>query len=281
MFLITGATGNVGGALINQLADAGHEVRAYIRNPDKATQLPAAAQVAVGDLDDTTALATAAEGIETIFFMQAAPVPEQAHKVVDAAKTADVRRIVVLSSIGTVIHPRPLIGEAINTRDEVLRTSGLAITYLRPNTLSSNALWWRDTIADEGKVYDPTDPGLTAPIDPYDIARVAATVMTEPGHEGHGYVLSGPEALSAKQQVETLASVLGREIEFVSVTPEQYAQANLDRGTPEPEARALQNLHELFRAGRAGVLTDDVENLTGIAPRTFRQWCEQHRGEFD
>jgi uncharacterized protein YbjT (DUF2867 family) len=257
-------------------------VRAYVRNPDKARQqLPQVAQIAIGDLDDTAALNRAAEGVDATFFMQVAPLPAQAQNVVDAAKAAGVRRIVVLSSIGTVLLPMCIIGAAINARDDVLRASGLDITYLKPNTLSSNALWWKPTIANQGKVYDPTDPGLTPPIDPYDIARVAATVLTQPGHEGHSYILNGPEALSAREQVEILADVLGREIEFVAVTPEQYAEVNIARGTPEPQARGLQDLHELFRAGRSGILSEDVNNLTGIAPRTFRQWCEEHRAEFD
>ena len=281
-FLITGATGNVGGELVAQLIDAGHQVRAYVRNPDKARQqLPQVAQIAIGDLDDTAALNRAAEGVDATFFMQVAPLPAQAQNVVDAAKAAGVRRIVVLSSIGTVLLPMCIIGAAINARDDVLRASGLDITYLKPNTLSSNALWWKPTIANQGKVYDPTDPGLTPPIDPYDIARVAATVLTQPGHEGHSYILNGPEALSAREQVEILADVLGREIEFVAVTPEQYAEVNIARGTPESQARGLQDLHELFRAGRSGILSEDVNNLTGIAPRTFRQWCEEHRAEFD
>lgn len=281
MILVTGATGNVGSELVKQLVDGGHDVRAYIRNPDKARMLPVSAEIAIGDLDDTVALHKAADGVDVIFFMQAAPLPAQAQNVVDAANSGGVNRIVVLSSIGTVVHPRPVIGEMISTRDDVLRTSGIAITYLRPNTLSTNAQWWKDSITSEGKVYDPTDPGLTSPIDPYDIARVAATVLTESGHENHGYILNGPEALSAKEQVEILSDVLGRDIEFVSVTPEQFAETNMQRGTPEGQARGLQNLHELFRAGRSGFLADDVQNLTGTAPRTFRQWCEKHRADFN
>lgn len=281
-FLITGATGNVGGELVTQLVDAGHQVRAYVRNPDKARQqLPAATELAVGDLDDSTALSAAVDGIEAVFFMQAAPVPAQAQNLVDAAKAAGVNHIVVLSSIGTVLHPMPIIGAAIKARDDVLRASGLDITYLKANTLASNALWWKNSIAAEGKVYDPTDPGLTPPIDSYDIARVAATVLTESGHEGHSYILNGPEALSAREQVRILADVLGREIEFVPVTPEQFAEVNISRGTPEPQARGLQNLQELFRAGRSGVLSEDVQNITGIAPRTFRQWAEHHQAEFN
>lgn len=280
MFLIIGATGNIGGELVKQLTDLGQSVRALVRSPGKASQLPAGVDIVIGDLDDNAALKQATEDVDVIFFLQTAPMPRQAQNVVDAAKAAAVGRIVVLSSIGTVVHPRPIIGDAINTRDEVFRASGLTITYLRANTLSTNALWWLESINSEGKVYDPTDPGLTSPIDPYDVARVAATVMTEAGHGGHGYILNGPEALSAREQVSTLADVLGRSIEVIPVTPAQFAEMSIQRGTPEPQARGLQNLHELFRAGRSGILADDVENLTGIAPRTFRQWCEAHRADF-
>lgn len=281
MYLITGATGNTGADLVQQLHDGGHAVRAYIRNPEKASQFHEGVEIAIGDLDNAEALLAAAEGVDVIFFMQADPIPAQAQNVVNAAKAAGVGRIVVLSSIGTVIHPRPVIGAMINARDDVLRESGLAITYLRPNTLASNALWWRNSIAEQGRVYDPTGEGLTSPIDTYDIARVVVAVMTEPGHEGHGYILNGPQALSAKEQVETLADVLGRNIEFVPVTPAEFAEENIRRGIPESQARGLQNLQELFRAGRSGILADDVTNLTGIAPRTFRTWCENHRADFN
>lgn len=281
-FLITGATGNVGGELVTQMIDGDHQVRAYVRDPEKARrQLPAEAELAVGDLDDTAALNAAAQGVDGIFFMQTHPLPAQAQYLVDAAKSAGVRRIVVLSSIGTAVHPRPIIGAAISARDDVLRASGLEVTYLKPNTLASNALWWKNTITTEGKVYDPTHPGLTSPIDPYDLARVAVAVLTQPGHEGNSYILNGPEALSAREQIEILADVLGREIEFVPVTPEQYFEVNISRGTPEPQALALKDLQELFRVGRSGIVTEDVQNLTGVEPRTFRQWAEEHRADFN
>jgi uncharacterized protein YbjT (DUF2867 family) len=144
----------------------------------------------------------------------------------------------------------------------------------------SNALWWADEIRENNQVIDPTDPGRQAVVDPDDIARVAARVLTEDGHVGHGYILNGPEALTAREQVETLSEVLERTIEFVDVTPEQVAREAIERGTPAQLAEAMRNLNELFRAGRAGVIADDIENLTGVAPRTFRDWCERHAGEF-
>ncbi|MER6358277.1 NAD(P)H-binding protein [Streptomyces sp. NPDC001634] len=279
-YLVIGATGNVGGALLTQLLDAGHEVRALVRSASRAELLPAGIDIAVGDLDDADSLTTAAAGVDGVFFMQLAPLPTQADNMVKAARTTGVRKIVVLSSIGTVLEPLPMIGARIAARDQVFRDSGLDVTYLRANTLMSNALWWLPTIREEGRVYDASDPGKTVPVDTFDIARVAAAVLTQDGHAGHGYILGGPEALSAREQVEILADVLGRPIEFVPVTPEQFAQRSIEQGTPAEFAGAVQNLNELFRAGRAGAVTEDVTNLTGTAPRTFRQWCEAHAHEF-
>jgi hypothetical protein len=80
--------------------------------------------------------------------------------------------------------------------------------------------------------------------------------------------------------VEILADVLGRPIDFVDVTPGEFASQSIQLGTPVEMAEAIQNLNELFRAGRAGVVADDIENLTGIAPRAFREWCERHADAF-
>jgi uncharacterized protein YbjT (DUF2867 family) len=197
-----------------------------------------------------------------------------------AAGAPDVGKVVVLSSLGTVLDPMPTIGARIAQRDEIFRQSGLDVTYLRANALMSNALWWLPTIRDEGRVYDASDPGKTVPVDTHDIARVAALCLSDDGHAGHGYLLNGPQALTAREQVEILATVLGRPIEFVAVTPEQFAQQSIEHGTPAEMAYAVQNLNELFRAGRAGVIADDIANLTGIPPRSFREWCLDHKDAF-
>jgi uncharacterized protein YbjT (DUF2867 family) len=280
MYLVIGATGNVGGELVTHLLDQGHAVRALVRDASRARRLPDGAEIAVGDLDDADSLAAAARGTDGVFFMQVAPLPAQTEYMIQAARSAGVRKIVVLSSIGTRLEPLPIIGARIAARDQVLRDSGLDVTYLRANGLMSNALRWLPSIRDEGQVVDATDPGRQAVVDPYDIARVAALTLTQDGHAGHGYILNGPQALTAREQVETLADVLRRPIKFTAVTPEQLARDSIERGTPAELAEAMQNLNELFRAGRAGVLADDIENLTGTAPRTFRAWCEHHAGAF-
>lgn len=280
IYLVIGATGHVGGELVTQLLDQGQQVRALVRDAARAQRLPASTGIAVGDLDDADSLATAARGVDGLFYMQVAPLPAQAQYMVHAAKTAGVSKIVLLSSLGTVLWPLPMIGARIAARDEVFRQSGLDVTYLRANGLMSNALGWVPSIRDEGRVLDATDPGRQGVVDPYDVARIGALALTQDGHAGHGYILNGPQALTAREQVETLAEVLGRPIEFVPLTPGELTRHSVEHGTPAEMAGAVQNLNELFRASRAGVLADDVTNLTGLAPRTFRQWAEHHAGAF-
>ena len=276
MFLITGATGNIGSAVVNLLNGEGHDVRALVRDASRADHLPTGIDIAVGDLDDAGSVAAALHGIDGVFLLHATPGTTQTQIMIDAARSAGVRRIVLLSSIGARLRPLPTLGETLAAREDLLRTSGLDATYLRPNALMSNALAWAGGIRDENRIVDPTGPGRIAVVDPNDIARVAARVLTEDGHVGHGYILNGPEALTSREQAEILSEVLGRSIDFVDVTPAQFAQESIEQGTPVPLAEALQNLNELFRVGRAGVIADDIENVTGVVPGTFRTWCERH-----
>ena len=281
MLFITGSTGNIGSGVVELLKEQGHDVRALVRSAARAELLPHGIDVAVGDLDDADSVAAALDGVDGVFLLHAGlAAPAQTQIMIDAARSAGVRRIVLLSSIGARLNPLPTIGETLAAREDLLRESGLDVTYLRPNTLMPNALAWADAIRDENRVVDPTGPGRMPCVDPYDIARVAALVLTEDGHVGHGYILNGPEALTSREQVEILSDVLGRTIDFVDVAPEQLAQDSIEQGTPAQLAKAMQNLHELFRAGRAGVIADDIENLTGVAPRTFRDWCERHIAQF-
>lgn len=281
MYLVFGATGNIGEEVAVQLLQKSHAVRAFVRDEARARkQLPEGIEFAVGELDDAKSIADATKGVDGVFFMQAEPSPKQAQSMVDAAHAADVKKIALLSSLGTRLEPLPMIGAMIAKRDEIFHQSDLDVTYLRAGGLMSNALWWRDAIQKVGRVVDATDPGRLPVIDPYDVARVAVQVLTEPGHAGNGYILNGPEALTASEQVAILADVLGQSIEFMSVTPEELERQNITEGMPEPLAKAMRNLNELFRAGRACVRADDVMNLTGIAPRTFRAWCETHVAKF-
>jgi uncharacterized protein YbjT (DUF2867 family) len=281
MYLITGSTGNIGRPLVEQLHNEGHDVRALVRDPSRAELLPDGIDIAVGNLDNADSVAAALREIDSVFLLHAGPGNTQTQIMIDAARSAGVHRIVLLSSIGARLIPLAgFIPGTLAAREDLLRSSGLDVTYLRPNGLMSNALSWADGIRDEKRIVNPTGQGTQPVVDPDDIARVAALVLTQDGHVGHGYILNGPQALTAGEQVEILSDVLGYHIDLVDVTPEQLAQDSIEHGTPVQLAAAMRNLNELFHAGRAGVIADDIENLTGVAPRSFRDWCERHVDEF-
>jgi uncharacterized protein YbjT (DUF2867 family) len=282
VYLITGSTGNIGRPLVEQLHRQGHEVRALVRDASRADLLPDGVDIAVGDLDDADSVIAALRDVEAVFLLHAGPGITQTQTVIDAARSAEVNRVVLLSSIGARLIPiGGLIQQTLAAREDLLRKSGLDVTYLRPNGLMSNALSWADGIRANSRVIDATDPGRQPVVDPADVARVAALMLTEDGHVGHGYILNGPDALTAREQTAILSDVLGRTIEFIDVTPGQLATDSIERGTPAPLAEAMKSLNELFRAGRAGVIADDIENLTGIAPGSFRDWSESHVNQFN
>lgn len=280
-YLITGSTGHIGRPLVEQLQKEGHDVRALVRHASRAELLPDGIDVAVGDLDDADSVATALLGVDSVFLLHVGAGTTQTQTMIAAARSAGVNRIVLLSSVGARLIPiAGLIPGSLAARENLLRESGLDVTYLRPTSLMSNALSWAGSIRENNHVIDPTDPGVQVPVDPTDIARVAARVLTEDGHVGHGYILNGPEALTAREQVEILSNVLGRAIQFVAVTPGQAAHQAIERGTPAPLAEAMQTLNEMFSARRVGQIADDIENLTGFAPISFRDWCVRHVEEF-
>ena len=253
----------------------------WCATPPGRPGLPAGIELAVGDLDDPESASKAAAGVEAIFLMQVGGGTEQTKTMIAAAQEAAVPRIVLLSSAGARLLP--LYGNpmptALAAREQVLRESGLGVTYLRPSSFASNAFAWRDSIR-AGKVVDPTGDGVLAVTDPEDIARVAVAALTKDGHVGKGYLLTGPEALTSRQQVEIIAEVTGRSIDFEDVTPHEFAQAAIQRGTPPEQAHLMERLNETLRARRSVNITDDVENITGTAPGTFRGWCQRHAGAF-
>jgi len=154
MILVTGATGHIGGEIARILSETGNDVRALVRDPARADSLPPGVEIAVGDLDRPETLTAALAGVDRIFHMQASHGTAQTTAMVDAAKQAGAQRIVALSSMGAAVSPPPIMGTWFLAREEILGKSGLEITLLRPSTLMSNALWWRQSIRDSGTIVD-------------------------------------------------------------------------------------------------------------------------------
>jgi uncharacterized protein YbjT (DUF2867 family) len=281
MLLVTGATGHIGRELVCELAAKGARFRVLVRDPARAAGLPRRAERVVGDLDTPATLAPALDGVERLFMLVPGIGIEHTEHAITAAKAAGVRRIVYLSSYAVIGDPIPAMGRWHHERERLIRACGIPATFLRPSGFMSNALDWLPTLREGGYVLDPLGPGRGAPIDPADIAAVAAVMLTEDGHEGKEYLLTGGEALTIAEQVQILAKAIGRDIEIRTVaTPADAVRFRYPDGAPQALADALIEGLTLMRADTAGVRSDTVRRLLGREPRSFADWCTRNAHAF-
>jgi uncharacterized protein YbjT (DUF2867 family) len=298
MILVTGATGTIGRALTSELRAQGVHVRAMTRDPERVTASPQPAgpepgpepgpqpgptpgptiELVRGDFTDPASLARALDGVDTLFLL-APPGPSvAAHDIamMDAARTARLKKVVKLSAFGAEA-PQPLMAASWHQPGErAVMESGLAWTVLRPAAFASNALGWVPVMRAGGALEIATGAGKHACVDPRDVAAVAARALTSPAHDGKAYTLTGPEPLSAREQVAILGRILGHSIEIEEVTPEITGERMRVAGLPAAFVDAAIEGLRFVRDGRAAMQSDAVEKVLGRAPRAFEQWARDH-----
>ncbi|GAB2557402.1 NAD(P)H-binding protein [Nocardia heshunensis] len=281
MLLLTGATGNIGRELTRILDADGVDFRALVRDPDRAKSLPAHAEPILGDLDDDAAVTRAMQGVTALFLLVPGVGLDHTRTALRAAEQAGVQRIVLISSAHVLVDPLPAMGSWHHERENLVRATGIPFTILRPGGYMSNALEWAPRIRTDDPILDPSGPGRFAPIDPADIAAVAARCLTEPGHTGASYHLTGPESLTIGDQVAILSRILDRDIKIrEAATPEEAVAARYPNGAPPRLAAAIVEGFALLRADTMGARTDTVAEILARPPRTFADWCVAHLDAF-
>ncbi|WP_161631135.1 NAD(P)H-binding protein [Nocardiopsis halophila] len=266
---MTGATGTVGGALATQLAETHHEIVALTRDVNRADGLPASVEWAEGDFRDPERLRNALSGVDRMYlFSDAATV----HTVVSAAADCGLDRLVVLTS--------PVDGTAGNPVKEAVRASGIDWTFVEPGPFAMNARdWWSYPIRHFGAVRWVYPKARIAPVHEADVADVVATVLLEDGHTGREYTISGPESLTQQEQVAVIGEVLGKEIPFQEISPEEGKELLMSHGVPAEIADwVVATLAQHVDA--PSVVDDPAERITGRPGRTFAQWVAEHADDF-
>jgi uncharacterized protein YbjT (DUF2867 family) len=276
MILVTGATGNVGGELVQQLVAAHQSVRALVRTP-APDAFPAEVEQVPGDLDHPASLAPALVGVRAAFLLGG---HRDMPGVLAQLRGTGVQHVVLLSSRSVIGgHPDNAIVAMWLTSESAVQASGLSWTLLRPSGFMSNALRWRPQLLAGDVIRAPFASAPIAAIDPHDIAAVAALALTSPAaHAQRAHALSGPRAWLLRDQVAVLASVLGRPLRF-EPQPDAEARAELAASTPPAFVDAF------FRFFVDGEFDDatvvpTVEQLLGRPPRSFEQWARDHADAF-
>jgi uncharacterized protein YbjT (DUF2867 family) len=278
--LVIGGTGTVGRQVLAQLSAKDVQVRALVRNPD-ASRLPIQVEVVRGDLTLPETLDSCLDDIDTVFLVwTAAPTA-----VVAALEkiTKHARRIVFLSAPIKTEHPLFQQPNPLRTLtmqiEQLIETSGIQWTFLRPGMFASNALaWWAPQIRAGDVVRWPYLSAPTAPIDERDIASVAVRALCENGHDNGEYVMTGPQSLTQREQLTIIGRVLGRPLRIEEVSPDE-ARRELLNIMP---AGAINMLLDAWAAatGLPALVTTTVADLTGIPARSFENWVTDHSAEF-
>jgi len=278
--LVIGATGTVGRQVVSQLSFREIQVRTLVRNPQTAN-LPPRVEIVRGDLTVPDSLEPCLAGTDTVFLVWTAP-PTAVAAALDQI-TRHVRRIIFLSAPLKTPHPLFQQNNALRTLPEQIEqrieASGREWIFLRPGMFAANALnWWAPQIRRGGVVRWPYLDVPTAPIDERDIAAVAVRALTEGGHNHAEYVMTGPESLTQREQISTIADVLGRELRVEELSPDDARR----EGLPSVPAGAENMLLNAWgaAAGQPAFVTSTVEQITGIPARTFRRWVTDRTSAF-
>ncbi|WP_348788936.1 NAD(P)H-binding protein [Leifsonia sp. NPDC080035] len=274
--LVVGASGAVGGAVVTGLMARGVEVRASSRTPEKLA-LPSEVQVFAADLNEPASFAAALESVDRVFLYADLAEPEA---LIAAFAAAGVRHVVLLSS-SAVTFPgaaEDFNGSRFIRVERAIEASGAAYTFLRPGGFASNAARWSWGVRSESAVPLPYPEAVQAPIHEQDIADVAVIALTGDDLIGKAPVLTGPERLTLRQQVDTIGAVIGRPVAVIEQTEEE-STAMLSRYLPEVWVRQIvKDWREAV--GATPSISSEYERITGRPSRTFRSWVEDHADLF-
>ncbi|MFG1709708.1 SDR family oxidoreductase [Nonomuraea sp. M3C6] len=285
--LVTGATGTVGRHLVHHLLVRDQKVRALTRDP-ATTNLPEGVEVIAGDLTDARTLSAAFDGVTAahlINFGGDYRLLANGQQIVDLALQAGVRKVTILN------------GWQEGTLEPAVRAGALEWTFLNPVQFMANFVTdWGEPLRTTGVVREPYGDRKSPPIHESDIAAVAAVALTQDGHHGQSYHLTGPEVLTARDMIRIIGEATGRDLRFEELTPDQ---ARREWGAPGrrpnlslfraftqtpgvSEGDLVEILIRMYGTPNdfATTLTDNVEKITGRPPHTFAEWAAEHVDQF-
>ncbi|GIF16569.1 SDR family oxidoreductase [Actinoplanes teichomyceticus] len=277
MYVVTGATGNVGRPLVRALAEAGVRVRAVSRHDPG--DLPSGVEHRTADLADPRSLGPVVAGAEAFFLLvSGAGAHLDGPAILEQVRAGGVRRVVLLSSQAAGTRPDAVSHAPLRALEDTVRRAGPEWVVLRPGGFASNTLAWADPVRTRRAVAAPFgDVGLPV-VDPADIAEVAAVALRDPAHAGRVYELTGPELSTPRQRAARIAAALGEPVRFTEQTPEQ-ARAQMLGFMPAPVVDGTLAILGAPTPAEQRI-SPDVERVLGRPAGTFADWLERNLAAF-
>lgn len=282
MTIVTGATGTIGSTLLQRLSEAGIPARALSRNPNPEVSLPHV-EWAEADLADSETLPPVFEGADRLFLLtgNARSMTALQKNAIHAAAAANIEHVVKLSARGAQPGSKSAIGRWHHEVETHLKESGLRWTMLRPHVFMQNLLDQATRIRKKGEIRAASGDGRIPFIDTRDIAEAAFAALTQDGHAGETYILTGGAALDYDQVAKILGTVIGRPVRHVAESLQEARSRLQNEGLPEWLIDSRLALASYQRAGgETARLTSGVYDLTGHAPRSMAKFAYDHRHAF-
>jgi uncharacterized protein YbjT (DUF2867 family) len=280
MILVTGATGSIGSLVVERLLARGQRPRVFVRDEAKARRrFGDGVDYAIGDLGDTTTLASALRGIARVLLLNAgAELAARDALAADVAHSVGVAHIVKVSTAdveyGVGTGPWHARGEA------AIRASGIGHTFVRPSGFMDNALAWAPAIKNDGIVRSATGHGRIPFVHAHDIADVSVAALIGREHDGSTLTITGPTALSYGEMVAILASALGCTLTFSAISEAEERARWTSRGETQTSVDYHLSIFRAILEGRLADVSDTVRSVLGRPATTFQQWAHENVAAF-
>lgn len=273
--LITGATGTIGSFVCEQLKEINADFTALVRSEEKAKPLnEKGIKTVIGDFSDISSLENALQGIDKVFLLSVTSPesPKLQGNLVRIAKEKGIKHIVKISAMGTSLDSKVGIPRYHAMTEKDIKESGIPYTFLHPHSFMQNLIFEAETIKNQSAIFAAMGNGKIAMVDARDIAAVAVKALTEDGHEGKTYILTGPKALSYHDISNAFTFFLERDIKYIPVSADDAHKGMLDAGMPEWLANDLTALNKIYATGQSSEISNDVEKVTGRKARFLKDY---------
>jgi NAD(P)H dehydrogenase (quinone) len=274
---VSGATGELGGRVARELAERGVHQRLIVRDPARAPHLPGA-DVAAAAYEDSEAMARALDGTSTLFLVSGHEDPDRIslhRKAIEGARLAGVERIVYTSFMGAAPNATFPYARDHCATEQAVREAGISLTSMR-NALYADVV--PRFVGVDGVIRAPAGHGRVAWVARADVARLGAVLLTEPGHEGQIYNVSGPHAIDLHETARILTRATRRAITYHAETLDEARASRA--GHPEWLVDAWIGSYLMLDTGEGSITSHTIEHLTGRRPMTLSEFLAAEPSSF-